>query len=103
MTERAYLEHRLDDNVLLVLDHRVVDIYDASERVVAGGHGRWHVDHLGVEAKPVRGGMKIRVGLRRPDESISVSSDIAKFTVTDQQLPHVLAFFDRAKAARLLL
>ena len=102
MTERVYLEYRLDENVIFVLDHRTVDVFDAAETTAFGGHSRWHVDHLGVDATPTKGGTKIVVGLRTPDGGIRVTGGRVKFTVTDEQLPHLMAFFDRAKAARAL-
>ncbi|MDV8025036.1 hypothetical protein [Rhodococcus sp. IEGM 1330] len=51
MAERVYLEYRLDENVIFVLDHRTVEAFDAAVRIASDGHCRWHVDHLGVDAK----------------------------------------------------
>lgn len=102
MTERVYLEYRLDENVIFVLVDRTVEVFDAAVRIASGGRCRWHVDHLGVDAKPTRDGTTIVLGLRAPDGSIGYAGDRMKFTVTDEQLPHLLAFFDRAKAARAL-
>ncbi|WP_415971414.1 hypothetical protein [Rhodococcus sp. 077-4] len=102
MTERVYLEYRFDENVIFVLDHRIVEVFDAAVTVASGGRCRWHVDHLGVDAKPKRGGTKVVVGLRTPDGGIHYNGDRVNLTVTDEQLPHLMAFFDRAKAARAL-
>ncbi len=102
MIERVYLEYRLDENVIFVLDHRTVEVFDAAVTVASGGRCRWHVDHLGVDAKPTRRGTRVTVGLRTPDGSIHYNGDRVILTVTDEQLTHLLAFFDRAKAARAL-
>ncbi|MGV8871501.1 MAG: hypothetical protein ACOH2Q_03155 [Rhodococcus sp. (in: high G+C Gram-positive bacteria)] len=100
MADRVYLEYRYDENVIFVLDHRTVEVFDAAVTVASGGRCRWHVDHLGVDAKPTRRGTKIVVGLRTPDGGVHSNGDRMTLTVTDEQLPHLLAFFDRAKAAR---
>ncbi|MBY4127097.1 hypothetical protein HQO83_01680 [Rhodococcus fascians] len=102
MTERVYLEYRLDENVIFVLDHRTVEVFDAAVTVASGGRCRWHVDHLGVDAKPARRGTTVTVGLRTSDGGIHYNGDRVKLTVTDEQLTHLLAFLDRAKAARAL-
>lgn len=102
MTERTYLEYHLDENVILVLDHRTVDIFDAAETVASGGHSRWHVDHLGVDAKPTKGGMKFTLGLRMPNGDIRYTGGRVKFTVAQLQVPEVISFFEQAKNARTL-
>lgn len=102
MTERVYLEYRLDENVILVLDHRAVEIFDAAETTASGGHSRWHVDHLGVDAKPAKGGMKFTLGLRMPNGDIRYTGGRVKFTVPEHQVPDVVAFFEQAKNARAL-
>ena len=102
MTERVYLEYRLDENVIFVLDHRTVEVFDAAVTVASGGRCRWHVDHLGVDATPTRRGTTVTVGLRTSDGGIHYNGDRVKLTVTDEQLTHLLTFFDRAKAARAL-
>lgn len=102
MTERIYLECPLDENVLLVLDHRTVDVFDATETVASGGHSRWHVDHLGVDAKPTKAGMRFTVGLRMPNGDIRYTGGRVKFTVPEGKLPLVMHFFEQAKAARAL-
>ncbi|WP_072807142.1 hypothetical protein [Rhodococcoides yunnanense] len=99
MPERAYAEYRLDENVILVLDHRVVEIFDATHKSVSGSP-RWHVDHIGVEAKPRRNGLRITIGARLPDDSMSYIGAQAVLDVPEDKVPEVLAFFDRAKAAR---
>lgn len=102
MTDRVYLECPLDDNVFLVLDHRAVEIFDATESVASGGHSRWHVDQLGVDAKPTSSGMRFTVGLRTPNGDIRYTGGRVKFTVPEDRLPAVLDFFEHAKAARTI-
>ncbi|MDV6260393.1 hypothetical protein [Rhodococcoides yunnanense] len=102
MAERVYLEYRLNENVIFVLDHRTVDVFDAAVTVASGGRCRWHVDQLGVDAKQTRRGTKLTIGLRTADGGIHVNGDRMILTVTDEQLPQLMAFFDRTKAARTL-
>lgn len=99
MPDRAYVEYRLDENVVLVLDHRVVEIFDATHKTVSGSP-RWHVDHIGVEAKPRKNGLRITIGARLPDQSMSYIGAQAVLDVPEDKVSDVLAFFDQAKAAR---
>lgn len=100
MPDRTYVEYWLDENVVLVLDNRVVEIFDATHAVVSGTP-RWHVNHIGVDAKPRKnGGLRITIGARLPDQSLSYIGAQAVLNVPEDKVPHVLAFFDRAKEAR---
>ena len=99
MREREYVEYWLDENVVLVLDNRIVEIFDATQQTVSG-RPRWHVAHIGVDAKPRGGGLRVKIGARLSDGSISYLGGQAVFDVPQDKVPHVLAFFDRANQAR---
>ena len=99
MTDRVYLECQLGDTVLLVLDHRVVEIFSSDHAVVAGTP-RWHVDHIGVDAKPRKDGLRLKIGARRPDDSLSYVGAQAVLDVPQIDVARVLAFFEHAKTAR---
>lgn len=99
MTDRAYVECSLGDSVLLVLDHHVVEIFDSTHEVVSGSP-RWHVNHLGVDAKPHKDGLRITIGARKPDGSLSYIGAQAVLKVPDVDVARVLDFFERAKAVR---
>lgn len=99
MTDRDYFECPLGDTVLLVLDHHVVEIFDSTHAVVAGSP-RWHVKHVGVDATPRKDGLRLKVGARKPDGSLSFVGAQAVLHVPEADVPRVLAFFERAKAVR---
>jgi len=99
VTDRVYFECQLGDTVLLVLDHQVVEIFDSTHAVVSGSP-RWHVDHIGVDAKPRKDGLRIKMGARLPDGSMSYIGAQAVLDVPEVDVPRVLDFFERAKAAR---
>lgn len=72
MAERRYLEVTVGINIVMVLDHRTVEVFDrtaASTSEVA----RWHVEHIAVKAKPSKSGLKLTIGNRLADDSIAVA------------------------------
>ena len=99
MTERRYLEVTVGANIILVLDHRTVEVFDrtaASTSEVC----RWHVEQNGVKAKPTKSGLKLTIGNRLADDSIAVAGARASLTVPPDDEAAVIAFFDAVKAAR---
>jgi len=99
VTERRYLEVTVGPNIILVLDHRTVEVFDrtaASTSEVC----RWHVEHIGVKAKPTKSGLKLTIGNRLADDSIAVAGARASLTVPPDDEAAVIAFFDAVKAAR---
>lgn len=100
MTERRYLELAVGINVILVLDHRTVEVFDRTA-ASTGEVCRWHVEHIAVKAKPSKSGLKLTIGSRLVDNSISGSGPRASLTVPPDDEAAVIAFFDAVKAARL--
>lgn len=92
-------ECQLGDPLLLVLDHRVVEIFDSTHTTLSGSP-RWHVDHMGVDAKPHKEKLRIKIDARLPDGSMSYIGAQAVLDVPQVDVPRVLAFFEGAKAAR---
>ena len=100
MAERRYLEVAVGTNIVMVLDHRTVEVFDrtaASTSEVC----RWHVEHIAVQAKPSKSGLKLTIGNRLADNSIAVAGPRASLTVPIEQESAVVAFFDEVKAARV--
>ncbi|EEN85915.1 hypothetical protein [Rhodococcus qingshengii] len=100
MAERRYLEVPVGTNIVMVLDHRTVEVFDrtaASTSEVA----RWHVEHIAVKAKPSKSGLKLTIGNRLADDSIAVAGPRASLTVPPENEAAVIAFFDEVKAARV--
>lgn len=85
--------------MVLVLDHHVVEIFDSTHAIVSGSP-RWHVDHIGVDAKPRKDGLRLKIGARLPDDSLSYIGAQAVLDVPEVDVPRVLDFFERAKAVR---
>jgi hypothetical protein len=100
VVERRYLEVAVGTNIVMVLDHRTVEVFDrtaASTSEVC----RWHVEHIAVQAKPSKSGLKLTIGNRLADDSIAVAGPRASLTVPREQESAVVAFFDEVKAARV--
>ena len=55
---------------------------------------------MGVDAKPRKDGLRIKIGARLPDGSMSYIGAQAVLDVPQVDVPRVLAFFEGAKAAR---
>ena len=85
--------------MVLVLDHHVVEIFDSTHAIVSGSP-RWHVDHIGVDAKPRKDGLRLKIGARLPDGSLSYIGAQAVLDVPEVDVARVLDFFERAKAVR---
>jgi hypothetical protein len=96
-TERPYMECRLGDRHLLVLDGRTVELFEL-ERGDEGQSFRWHVTNVGMEAG-IRGDRVVmRIGGRNSAGKLGMTAQIVKFPVA--QMEAVAPLIEAAKAAR---
>lgn len=83
---------RIDDDQILVLDGRAVELFWRG-----GGTTRWHVDHVGVDGRPrPDGALDVRIGERHGDDIRGG----ARLEVPPETVDAFLAFFEKAKDAR---
>ncbi len=80
----------LNDDQILVLHGRVLELLHRHQPASVGS-GRWHVEHVAVDARERRGGgLRIGIGLRRGDDVWRHAS----VDVPAERVESVRAFFD---------
>lgn len=97
MTDRAYLECRVGNDYLLVLDGRVVELFHL-RKGDQGDSWRWHVSTLGIDAGLRRSKVILRVGDRK--ENGELRSGALMIEVPAEEMERLAAFIEAAIAAR---
>ncbi|MBD8507510.1 hypothetical protein HT102_13560 [Hoyosella sp. G463] len=95
MLSRPYRECVVADRFVLVLDNRVLEVFDRG-----GVSRRWHVLHLGVTARRTRTGLEIVVGARSDEGGLEPTSKPVMIDVPEEESARVEEFFDEVKRAR---
>ncbi|GGC62777.1 hypothetical protein IEU95_12465 [Hoyosella rhizosphaerae] len=95
MMNRTYRECALADRYILVLDHFVLEIFDAR-----GPAKRWHVSQVGVEANVQEPDLLLKVGVRLPNGGISDRGEYTELIVPLSERAQVHEFFAAIRGAR---
>ena len=89
------MEVTIDEDITLVLEGRVLELFWRGR--TPSGKSRWHVDHVGVDAKQTGdGGFEVKIGDRDGDDIFGA----VRFSVSPEASEGFQEFFEAAKAAR---
>ena len=97
MAERPYAECRVGERHLLVLDGRVVELFEL-HRGEEGRSWRWHVSNVGIDAGLRGAKVVMRIGGRDDKGELRRAARIVTFPA--EQMEAVAAFIAAATAAR---